>query len=450
MNIIKSLSIGLLLLSAPCFSQVSDSTKIALSLQGAKEYALAYNRKIKTADYAVLKSEQAKWQAIATMLPHAEASLAYVNMCGYKMKMPSMGAANYDTDKSNTQSQTKSGEIPMNPNGTFSIQATIAISGAQIMATRLSELSKSLAETNKDISELDIKNQITEAYLAVLLAEKSKELLLDSRNNLNRLAEATKKSVEVGILESTDADIIEVQVLSLDNSIRSLEQNIEIAYNSLRIILCANADTEINLTQELDDLLDEDNIMQVLGTTYDVNNDYNIQLIDKNIELAKRQVQLNKWAYGPTLSAYYQYNNKTYFNKDAGFNMSNPHTVGATLSVPLFSSAERLSKVRQAKYDVLTAELAKDDAVDGLLMKEKTLRFLLQTSIESYRIQKKNVEVYQRIFDKSSQKYSEGVISSTDLITISNNLITAQNAYVSAMNDVLTAQTKLQYLLNTL
>ena len=82
MNIIKSLSIGLLLLSAPCFSQVSDSTKIALSLQGAKEYALAYNRKIKTADYAVLKSEQAKWQAIATMLPHAEASLAYVNMCG--------------------------------------------------------------------------------------------------------------------------------------------------------------------------------------------------------------------------------------------------------------------------------------------------------------------------------------------------------------------------------
>ncbi|MBP5134883.1 MAG: TolC family protein [Paludibacteraceae bacterium] len=431
MNIIKSLSIGLLLLSAPCFSQVSDSTKIALSLQGAKEYALAYNRKIKTADYAVLKSEQAKWQAIATMLPHAEASLAYVNMCGYKMKM--MG-----------------NDIPMNPNGTLTVQATIAVSGAQIMATRLSELSKSLAETNKDISELDIKNQITEAYLAVLLAEKSKELLLDSRNNLNRLAEATQKSVEVGILESTDADIIEVQVLSLDNSIRSLEQNIEIAYNSLRIILCANADTEIDLTQELDDLLDEDNIMQVLSTTYDVKNDYNIQLIDKNIELAKRQVQLNKWAYGPTLSAYYQYNNKTYFNKDAGFNMSNPHTVGATLSVPLFSSAERLSKVRQAKYDVLTAELAKDDAVDGLLMKEKTLRFLLQTSIESYRIQKKNVEVYQRIFDKSSQKYSEGVISSTDLITISNNLITAQNAYVSAMNDVLTAQTKLQYLLNTL
>jgi outer membrane protein TolC len=106
--------------------------------------------------------------------------------------------------------------------------------------------------------------------------------------------------------------------------------------------------------------------------------------------------------------------------------------------------------VKQAKLDLKSAELSRDDAVESLLIQEKQLRFVLNSAIETYELQKKNVEVSQRIFEKTVQKYELGSVSSTDLTTINNNLITAQSSYISALMDLLSAQVNLQQLLQTM
>jgi outer membrane protein TolC len=209
-----------------------------------------------------------------------------------------------------------------------------------------------------------------------------------------------------------------------------------------------NAD--LQLTEKLSDFFDSNQIYNTMSTPFDLNKNYNVQLLNQNIELSKKQLTLQKWEYGPTLSAFYQYNTQTYFGESEGLNMNPPHTIGATLAIPIFSSGERLSKVQQAKFDVQVAELTKDEAIEGLLVQEKQLRFNLGTAMETYEVQKKNVAVYERIFKNMTQKYELGVISSTDLTTISNNLITAQTSYISALMDLLTAEVDLKKLLNAL
>jgi outer membrane protein TolC len=85
---------------------------------------------------------------------------------------------------------------------------------------------------------------------------------------------------------------------------------------------------------------------------------------------------------------------------------------------------------------------------DQLLMQEKQLRYNLTSAIESYESQKANMELAQKIYDKTELKFTQGVASSFDLIQANSNLLQAQNSYVSASMELLQARLKLDKLMN--
>lgn len=411
-------------------AQNEGQEQLALSLNEAKTYALSYNRSIKSADLSIQKANQAKWQALSSMLPHVSAKAGYTNLMGYELDL---GMS----------------KIPMNPYGDLTIQASIAISGMQLVASELSKTAESMAQTSKSISELDVKTKVTNAYYSILIAEESKNLVSKTLENIQKLQKSTAHLYEVGMAEQTDADQMEVQARSIENNIRYIDRNIELTKNSLKLLLGAE-NSEIILTQTLNELIDENSIMDALMNPFDVNQNLNVLAINQNIELSKKQVSMKKWEYGPTLSAFYQYTAKTYFGESEGFNMTPPNTIGASLNIPIFSSGERLSKVRQAKIDVRVAELNKEEAIEGLLMQEKQLRFNLKSAFETYEVQKKNVVLYERIFNNTMEKYNLGTVSSTELTSVNNNLLQAQSSYISSLMELLSAQVNLQKLLNSL
>ncbi len=419
-----------IMLTCSGFLGFSQDT-LRLTLEDAKSYAMENSRTIKKANISVQKAESARWQAISSMLPHVNATLGYTDYLGYEMSL--MGQT-----------------ISMNSYGNLTAQATVALSGAQLIGVQISNIAKSMSQINALSDELTIKTNVSSTYYSILVAEESKRILQGNKDNVKKLYESTVQLVKVGMAEQTAADQLEVQVGTMENTIRSVERNIELAYNSLRLILGTDANIPIALTQTLESFTNKDVALSVAGMPLDLNNNYTVQLVNQNLELSKKQVNVNEWAYAPSLSAYYQYTKKTYFDKDAGFDMTPPNVVGVTLSIPIFSSGERYSKVKQSKFDLQTSELEKQETVDGLLVQEKQLRFNLKSAIETYELQKKNLDVYQRIFDKASEKYQYGILSSTDLTTINNNLLIAQNSYISALMEMLTAQINLQKLLNNL
>lgn len=431
MRVKKFFLFGLTLLYSVTAISQETPEKVSLSLTETKEFAIQHSRAIKKSDLAVQKAEKAKWQAISSMLPHVNVELGYNSFLGFELNL--MGQ-----------------NIPMNDYGTLTGTASVAFSGLQLVAVNLSRVALSMQQVSKSSEELNVKSNATSAYYSILVAEESKRILDKSYNNLKKLHESTLALVNVGMAEQTDADLLSVQVMSMENSIRAAERNIELAYNSMRLILGVDINAIIGLTQDLETVLAENKATESYATPLNLEQNYNVQLLNKNIELSNKQLSMKKWAYGPTLAAFYQYNEKTYFGKDEGFNMSPKNTVGATLSIPIFSSAERLSQVRQAKFDLQTAELNKEEAIDGILVQEKQLRFNLKSALETYAMQKKNVEVYERIFENTTEKYEQGTVSSTELTTISNNLLSAQGTYISALMELFSAQTSLQTLLNTL
>ncbi len=420
---------ALILLAAMAGVLRAQETTLTLSVKDAENYAIEHNKELQNATLDVRKAEAVKWQTLGTMLPQVKAGFDYQNMCGYEMNMSMF-------------------HIAMNPYGTFSLTASVAITGSQIVGTMMGNLSKQMADITLKQTEQSTRKNVKSVYLSILVMEKTVVLLDSSLANIQSLQNTAQNAVNAGASEQVDADQIAVQVNSMKNNINSSKRSLELLYNSLTLQLGAKPGTKLILTGTLENILDLDDTKSLLSETFDINRNYTYQIIKKSEELSKKQVLMAWMNYMPTLSAYYQYSSKTYFGKDEGMNMTPPNMIGASISMPIFSSGVNAAKVREANISHRETLNTVSQTEDALMVQERQLRYNLVSAFENYQNQNENIEVSQRVFKNIVNKYKVGMSSSLDVTNASNNLITAQSNYIQAVMQLVNAKIELENLLN--
>lgn len=400
-----------------------------LSLEGAKQYAVEHNRTVQNAGLSVKQAEAARWQAIASMLPQVSGSLDYTNMCGYEVKLAGM-------------------PIPMNPTGSLSLQASMTIGGQQIVGSLISNLAIEMQDVAKAKTVQAIEANVTNVYVNILATTETVDLLRKNLVNLQNLSKMTQNAVEVGAAEQIDADQLSVQVASMESAINTTERTVEVLYSSLRLLLGVSADEVIDLTDDLDNILNADEAMKLLSTELVLEDNYDYALSKKQAELAQKQVTLKAMEYVPTVTGFYQYSGKTYFGQAEGMNMTPPNTVGVTLSVPIWSSGVRAAGVTEKKLAYQAAQNTLADTEDQLKVQDRQYRYDLVSAYDNYQIQKRNIDVTQRVFDNMAKKFEYGYASSLDVTNTSTNLISAQQNYIQALTSMVQAHVNLKNLLN--
>ncbi|MGC9356214.1 MAG: TolC family protein, partial [Mariniphaga sp.] len=124
--------------------------------------------------------------------------------------------------------------------------------------------------------------------------------------------------------------------------------------------------------------------------------------------------------------------------------------LGFQVSIPIFASGQRYSRIKRAQIDLEKAQTNKNLVEDQLRLQEKQLRFNLINARDQYDTQKENVEVAYRVYESIENKYRQGVASSLDLTQAHNNYLQAENNYVSALMDLLQTKLALDKLLNNI
>lgn len=431
----KSWLIGIFsLVFAVSYAQ-QDSVKLSLSLEEAKQYALENNRTLQNATLEVRQAHAARWQTIASMLPQADMSLG-LNYTDGTMKFA-----------------LQEGIPPMERNienlaGSLSISASMAINGQLIVGALLNNLAIEMQNINHKSTELDVILNVENLYITALAMNKTISLLDSTLLNLEKLYEITKNVVEAGVAEQTQADQIQVQVSSMRSAINSTKRSVELIYNSLALQLACGAEVELELTDNLDDLVNVEAALQLLSQDFDINNNYSYQLASKNVELAKKNVIMAGMAYVPTLSAFYQYTTPNkYFSGDAAMEQS-MGVVGLSLSIPLWSSGKRAAAITEKRIAKQVAENQLADARDGLYVQHKQLRYNLSSAYEDFDTQKMNIDVSQRVFNSVANKFEYGYASSMELTNASTTFLTAQSDYIKSILNLVEAQINLKKLLN--
>ena len=409
--------------------QASDNKVLRLTVQEAKAYAVQHNKNVWNAGLSVSEAQKRTWEVISAGLPQVSASVYYQNLMGFSMSFMGM-------------------EIAMPPTSNLNVRVTqLIFSGSYWVGIRMSKIGEEMSETARQQAELDVRHQTQSAYYAVLVAQANKDFLEQNLGNLETIARTTEDLVRVGVAEQTDVDQIRVQVLTMQNVIKSIERNIELAYNLLRFMLGADSHTEIVLTQTLDDIMAGKNPDKVLAMGFELNNNYTMQLLEGQIDLANMQINLERAAALPNVAAFYNY---TYKIAASAFDMAPNNVVGFQVNIPIFASGQRHSRTQQAKINLEKVQNNRDILIENLLMQEKQLRFNLNNAMETLELQKEAVDVALRVFESITRKYQHGTASSLDVTTTNSNLLETQRNYINAMIDVFTAQLELEKLLNTL
>ena len=400
-----------------------------LSLAEAQDYAVETNRSLRNASLAVQKAYAQRWQTIASMLPSADISWGYTSMMGYKMNFSGM-------------------PIEMPDNGTLGVTAAVGINGQAIVGALLNNVAIDMQKLNLEQSEDNLRANVKTSYASVLVLQNVVTLLESSLANIERMAEMTQRSVDVGAAEQTTADLIKVRVNTLKNNINANLRSTQLALNALKVLLDVPANTELVLTSTLEDFLSAEAVLKLLGYDFALESNLNYQLLEKNVELAKKNVHMAGWAYGPTVALAYQYSKKDYFGEKEGFNMTPPNAVSLNISMPLWSSGKRAAGVVEKKIALEEARNTFAETANNLGIQNEQLRYNLQNGYETYMNEKDNMEVTQRVFESTTNKFNQGAASNLDLVNASNDLITAQSSYVQAVLTLVNAQVELEKFLN--
>ncbi|MBN2480329.1 MAG: TolC family protein, partial [Bacteroidales bacterium] len=439
---------------------------ISLSLTEAQEYALQHNKTLLNAREDVLLSQARLREAIAQGLPQVSGSFNYMTYFNYEAELRFGGSEggsflpdiNYglldagDLEVINAIGQifgsAGSSVILMEDQANADIQVSqLIFNGQYWIGIQTAKIARQISEQNVTRTELEIKEGVISTYYLILISERSLDIINRNIGNLNEVLKHTQDMYQAGILEATDVDQIRINVSQIENTRKSMQRNVELSYNMLRLQLGIEPETAIELADSFSTLLGELDETQVLSQDFDKRNNPNYLIMESQTELNKKMVDLNRWAYAPTIAGFYSYTEKI---KTTGFDISPNNAAGVTLTLPIFSGGAKRAQLSQAKIELEKTLRSKALLEDQLALQEKQLVFEYNSALENYFTQEENIAVAKRVYDNSYNKYRQGMLSSLDLTQANSNYLQAENNYVSSVMNLLQAKLALEKLFNTL
>ena len=418
----------MMLFASPWTLQAQESTQ-NLSLERAIAFAIEHNKQLQASQMDIALYQQKVRETLAQGLPQINASANYATNFGHKMSL--MGNEIEMKDQSNA---------------TASLQQLL-FSGQWLVGVQISKIAQQLTEQQVELTALDIRESICNSYYTILILERMKGLLAQNMENMNDIHNHTRNLFKAGVVEETDVDQIRITVGQLKNSMLSLERNIELANNLMRIQLGIAPGEKIVLTDKLEAFLNEAKIVQSSLQPFNISQNAHFRLVETQIVLNKKLVDLEKWSFAPTLGGSYSY---TYKIIKPALDMSPNHSAGISLSLPVFTGFQRRAKLQQARIELEKSQVNQGLLEDQLNLQNDQLKFELRNALENYTLQKENIDVASRVLANYKRKYELGALSSMEMTQANSNYLQAENNFNSAVLTLLQAQLNLEKLYNQL
>jgi outer membrane protein len=425
------------------FSQ-SGGIELKLSLKEAEEYAIQHNKMVISSRYEVEESKRVVWETISAALPQVNTTGSFTD--NLKL-MTTLLPGDFFGKPGEKVPVTFGSQF----NSSASLQASLLLFNAPLyIGIESSKLAGKLSEQNLEKSELDTKESVCMAYYLILVSEKSLQILDGNLLNLNETLKSTKAMYSAGMAESTDVDQMVSNVTMVENSRSSLQRTIELNYNLLRFQLGVPVDTKITLSETLDNMTSQINIEAILSQEFDHTKNVNYRLIEGQEQMSSLMLKSQKASVLPTLAGFYSYGTNGMGDNVSDLRWFPNSMTGVQLTVPIFASGLRYSKIRRAQISLDKVRNTKAMVTDQLLLQEKQLRYNLVNANLQYKSQKDNVNVSNRVYASMQNKFKQGVASSLELTQSNSIYLQAENNYVSALLNLLQTKLALDKLLNNL
>lgn len=424
------LLIALLLMGGSLMAQQQDST-MSFSLQEVQNYAITHSKTVENAKLDVNIAKKKVWETTTIGLPQVKGSVNYQNIFDVQT-IQIMGGPPI--------------EMGVKENITYDVTVSqLIFSGEYIVGLQTSKVFKQLSQQGLRKSEADVKELVTQTYYLVLVAQENKTILESNLENVIKILEEVTKMHEAGFTEDTDVDQLRLTVSNLKNALSSINRQVEVSKRLLKFQMGLELGQEINLSENLEAIVENANVDVILSQQFSLDDHIDYQLLSTQERLSLMSYRREKTTFLPSIAAFYKYSGQ---KDEPAFNFINPNMIGVSVSIPIFGSGQKIVKVQQAKMALEKAQNTKAQVAEGLLLGVQQAKSDAQSTLETFYNEKENLELTQRIYDKTAIKYKEGMSSSLDLTQAHNQLLTTQGNYFKSIFELLNAKNKLNKSLN--
>ncbi|MBD3906284.1 TolC family protein [Chryseobacterium sp. Ch-15] len=309
----------------------------------------------------------------------------------------------------------------------------------------LSKLNKNTSTYKLKQAQNEVKFNVIQNFFTYQNSKSWLEVLETQIAGIEEQIKRTEKEVEIGSRSKSDVYDIKANLGTLQEQWVSAKNQRDLAKINL-----LNA---LNITQDSMDFVMNDN--EYLGREDFNNADFTNKLIENNpayktviaeINAQEKSIDVEKSAYLPTLNGNYSWS--TFYNKSLGntslsninfsdqLSQNKNQSISFGLNIPIFNKFQIKNNVEIAKLNVINSNYSKDLIVNDLTKSINSIKVQYLNAQEKYSLLELNFENQKLSFQKSEEKYKEGLMDAYTFFIVRNNWLQANYNLISSKNDV--------------
>ena len=320
----------------------------------------------------------------------------------------------------------------------YNSSAAIALQMPLYSQTALTAIS--IAKTLDQLNQLsyekareDLMVQISKMYYLIQNTTEQISIVNDNIRRFKELRDITQAFYDNGMALEIDLKRINVKIETMDVQLANAKAMLSEQYNMLKYVMDYPAEKDIVVEEKVVDKVDD---AQLTGLNTNL---YELQLLQKKLDMAELQKKMAKDGYLPTLAlsanwAYTAYTDKfkNWFHSGESNHWYRSNGIGLQLRVPVFDGFEKRSKIRKAQVDIDNAKLSYENALKSMQTQYANAINDLANNQRNYVKQRDNYRLAEDIYGVTVDRYREGIVSMVEVLQDEMSMSDAQNNYLTA------------------
>ena len=404
------------------------------SIKEAQEQALNNNYDIKNAQLDVEHASKKMQETLSVGLPQINADIEWQNFIEVPTTLVPASQFNPEAPD-NIYTEMQFG-IPHSTNASITASQLI-FNGSYLVGLKAAKYFMKFAEARKNLTESQIKDSVATAYFNVLIAKENSDFIESIVHIHKDIVEEIQEKYLNGFVEDLEVDRMSLILSQMEMQYANTQRQTEIAEAYLKLIIGTPLEDEIILSDSLEQLLNASVNFKLEEAQ--IENRLEYKMADMKIRLKELDMRRHQSNYLPTVSAFASIGRNAMgvdfnaFEEDVNWYPS--QLIGVKISLPIFDGLGGMAKTQQAR---LIYEQAKNDK--NQITANLKLAFLASQSnylnaISNYNHEQNNVILSKKIYNKTLEKYREGLVSSIELSEAGNDYLeTSTNLSQSIYN----------------
>ena len=436
MNLKMRLTTVVALLVTFITAQAQETTPtMHLTLDKAIELAMSENPTIKVAEKEIELKKVSQNEAWQSLLPTATLN----GSINYAIKAAEMNLGGQTFKMGKDDASTWNGALQVSlPVFAPAIYKTMSLTKADV----------ELAAEKSRGSKIDLVNQVTKAYYQLMLAQDSYNVLMENYKLAEENFNIVNAKFTQGSVSEYDKISAEVQKNNAWPSVISGRNAVEIAKLQLKVLMGITADVNLVIDDNLKNH-EAEMSKDAAGQTIDLNNNSSLKAIDLQAQLLRKQRNLLKTSFMPTLALSGTLQYQSLYNEDwkvMDYTWSNSSSVVLSLSIPIFQ-ASNFTKLKSNKIQQWQLAETRTNTERMLNMQAQSYIDNMTKSAEQLESNKTAVELAKKGLQISQKRYDVGKGTILELTNSQVSLTNVQLSYNNTIYDYLVAKSELNTVL---